>query len=444
MADPGSEEVFPTMTLSRTEERRVLRIIILNQCLAIMALGTIVNGTLLLYLTAIGTSAVRTMVYLAVLPLTNALLLLPAAFLADRYGKKRIGQIGLTIGIFGWGLICIGSFFGELSEAVVVAGIVLAAVCSSLMGAGWFSLLSPIIPAGIRGRFIGRMRLMISLVSLTLSVFYAWLLSMHSGVIVYRGIYAVATLAYISRWFTYSRIPELEPPSAHKNTASFLKVLVTVARVKSLAAFCSYMFLLGLFTAGAAALFAMTENRVLGFSDTRVILLSNVTLIGSMLGMFIGGRVVDRHGTRLVFAGCHIMLAMVLMAFLLRAWTSAAILPYYLASVHFLLGGALGAIGIAMTTELLGILPKENKSVAASMFIIFQTSGVALSGLLPAWILDAGILRETWQIGGRQLSSFDAIIAGYSIMTLILVATLGMVPSMLRKSESASLGLNRL
>lgn len=432
------------MTLTRTEEKAALRNIILTQCLAIIALGTIVNGTLLLYLTAIGVSVVRTMVYLAILPLTNALLLLPAAFLADRYGKKRIGQTGLTIGIFGWGLICVGSFSTNSSESLVVAGIVLASVCSSLIGAGWFSLLSPIIPAEVRGRFVGRMRLAFSLVSLILSVFYAWILSIHSDIIVYQGIYAIATLAYIVRWFTYRRIPELEPPTPQKNKPSFRKVLITVFRVKSLAAFCSYMFLLGLFTAGAAALFAMTENRVLGFSDTKVILLSNVTLIGSMLGMFIGGRVVDRHGTRLVFAGCHIMLAVTLMAFLLRTRTSAIILPYYLGIAHFFLGGALGAIGIAMTTELLGILPKENKSVAASMFIIFQTSGVALSGLIPAWILKAQILQDTWEIGGQQLSSFDAIIAGYSLMTLILVATLGMVPSMLRKSEPASLGLNRL
>jgi len=432
------------MTLSRTEEKAALRNIILTQCLAIIALGTIVNGTLLLYLTAIGVTVVRTMVYLAIMPLANAILLLPAAFLADRYGKKRIGQTGLTIGIFGWALICLGSFSANLSEALVVAGIVLASVCSSLMGAGWFSLLSPIIPAEIRGRFIGRLRLTFSLVSLILSVYFAWILSIHSDIIVYQGIYAIATLAYIARWFTYRRIPELEPPTLGKNKPSFLEVLVKVFRVKRLAAFCSYMFLLGLFTAGAAALFAMTENRVLGFSDTRVILLSNVTLVGSMLGMFIGGRVVDCRGTRLVFAGCHIMLALTLMAFLLRTRIPETALPYYLGTIHFFLGGALGSIGIAMTTELLGILPKKNKSVAASMFIIFQTSGVALSGLIPAWILKARILRDTWEIGGQQLSSFDAIIAGYSLMTLVLVATLGMVPSILGKSEPASLGLNRL
>ena len=104
---------MPTLILSPIEEKAAMRNIIWSQCLAIVALGTVGNGTLLLYLTAIGASAVRTMSYLAILPLTNATLLLPAAFLADRYGKKQIGQIGLTIGIFGWGIISLGSFTGD-------------------------------------------------------------------------------------------------------------------------------------------------------------------------------------------------------------------------------------------------------------------------------------------------------------------------------------------
>ncbi len=421
-----------------------MRNIIWSQCLAIVALGTIANGTLLLYLTTIGANTVRTMIFLAVPPLTNALFLLPAAYLADKYGKKRIGQLGLSIGIFGWGTIAIAPFSDGSTQWLILTGIVIAAICNSLVGAGWFSLLSPIIPAEIRGRFFGRLRLAFSLVSLILSLSYAWILSLHSSALVYQGIYGMATVAYILRWFIYRRIPELEPPEKKSDSPSFFRVLLKVIRNKNLTAFCSYMFLLGLFTAGSAALFAMTEKRVLDFSATRIILLSNVTLVGGMFGMFLGGRIVDRHGTRLVFAACHIMLAFTLMGFLLRIFASPAVLPFYLGSIHFLLGGAMGAIGIAMTTELLGVLPNKNKSVAASMFIIFQTSGVALSGLIPAGILKANVLRDIWEIGGRELSSFDAILAGYSLMVLVLVATLGLVPSMLRKSEPASLGLNRL
>lgn len=433
-----------TDKLASTDNKAAMRSIIWTQCLGIIALGTVMNGTLLLYLTAVGVTAVRTMIYLAIQPMTNALLLLPSAYLADRYGKKRLGQVGLSIGIIGWSMIATGSLTGKWSELLIVVGIILASICSTLVSAGWFSLLSPIIPSEIRGRFIGRLRLSFNSVSLIMSAIYAWILTIYSGVGVYQGIYAFATLAFIARWFSYKRIPELEPPREKERTISFGQVLSEVFQVKNLVAFCSYIFLLGLFTAGAGALFAMTEKRILEFSDTKVILLSNLTLIGSMVGMFFGGRVVDRHGTRFVFAICHVMLALTLVAFLFRVFAAPKFLSVYLGAVHFSLGTAFGAIGIAMTTELLGILPKNNKSVAASLFIIFQTSGVALSGMIPASILKMGILKESWKIGGQELSSFDAVLLGYGLMTLMLVATLGLVPSMLRKSEPASLGLNRL
>ncbi|MFT5466567.1 MAG: MFS family permease [Verrucomicrobiales bacterium] len=432
------------MILTRTEERAAMRTIIWTQCLAIVALGTLTNGTLLLYLTAIGCSAARTMIYLAIHPLTTSLLLLPAAFLADRYGKKRLGQIGLTFGILGWGVVALGPFAGALAEPLIVTGIIVSAICTSLIGSGWFSLLSPIIPTEIRGRFFGRLRLSFSLVSLVLSAVCAWILSIYAGIAVYQGIYAVATLAYIARWFTYRRIPELEPPEAKPDRPSFRHVFSEVIRVKNLAGFSSYVFLLVLFTAGAAALFAMIESRVLAFTETQVILLTNITLIGSMTGLFIGGRVVDRWGTRFVFAICHVSLALTLAAYLLRIFIWSSAVPFYLGTLHFLLGAAMGSIGIAITSEFLGILPQKNKSVAASIFVIFHTAGVALSALIPAWILKSGILKTTWSFAGRQLSSFDSILLGYSLMTLIFLATLGLVPSISRKSEPASLGLNRL
>ncbi len=431
------------MTLTATEEKAAMRNILLTQCLEIVALGTTINGTLLLYLTSIGATAVRTMIYLAIPPLTNAILLLPAAYLADRYGKKLIGQAGITAGIIGWGIVAVGAFSEYSSESIIVVGIIFASISIAMFGSGWFSLLSPIVPAESRGRFFGRLRLIVGIVSLSLSVFSAWILSLHSHTIVYQGVYAVATLAYIARWFTYRRIPELEPPTAKTKNASFAKIFSKVFRTKNFAAFCSYMFLLSLFTAGAATLFALVENRVLVFSDTRIILLSNITLIGSMFGMYLGGRIVDRHGTRSVFAGCHILLAQTMVAFLLRVYIPFSFLPFYLGFLHFMLGAALGAVGIAMTTELLAILPEKNKSVASSMFIIFQTSGTALSGLLPAWFLKIGILKDRWGLSElQQLSSFDGILLCFSLMTLILVATLGLVPSMLKKHESTSLGIN--
>lgn len=425
-------------------QRAGMRAAIRTQCFGIVAEGMVINGILLLYLTALGISAARTLVLLAVYPMTGAALLLPFAWLADRVGKKRIGFRGLLIGTVGWAMIAAAGSFGEAAEWLIGIGIFLAAVCFSMIGAGWFSLLSPVIPQQIRGRFFARMRTWFSVISITLSLIYAAVLAQNNAIIVYQVIFIIATAAYVARCFSYRRIPELEPPSEDRRTP-FLKSVAESLRNQPLTKFCTYASLLTLFSAGAASLIAMTEKRVIDYSDGLVVVLANLAIGGSVFGMFFGGKTVDHFGPKSVFAGCHLAIGLGLAAFLLRVlFPTGAPQLLYLGVLHFMLGAARGAIGIAMTTELMAILPKGNKSVAAATFSIFQTCGVALSNFIPAWLLKSGTLKESWTIAGRQLSHFDSILLGYSIITLLLISTLGLIPSMRRKAESASLGLNRL
>jgi len=61
--------------------------------------------------------------------------------------------------------------------------------------------------------------------------------------------------------------------------------------------------------------------------------------------------------------------------------------------------------------------------------------GIGLSGLLSAWALSLGVLSDSWTLWGQALSSYDAILLGYGGMVVLLVVTLGLVPSVLSKSE---------
>jgi len=426
------------------EQRAGMSAAIRTQCFGIVAEGMIVNGILLLYLTALGINAASTMVYLAIYPMTGAALLLPFAWLADRVGKKRVGQGGLILGTVGWTLIGLAGFSGALAPWLIGVGIFLAALCFSMLGASWFSLLSPVVPKEIRGRFFGKLRTWFSAVSIVLSLTYAAVLERNNSVIVYQAIFLIAAAAYVARLFSYRQIPELEPPTA-EGRIPFLTSIQNTLRNGPLARFCGYALLMTLFTAGSGSLIAMTEKRVIDYSDGQIIVLANLSIGGSICGMFFGGKFIDRFGSRLVFAGCHIALGLGLMAFLLRViFDAPTAMLVYLGTLHFALGSARGAIGIAMTTELMGLLPDKNKSVSAATFSIFQTVGVALSGFIPAWLLKSGKLKETWNIAGRTLSDFDSILLGYSVMTLVLISSLALVPSMRRKAEPASLGLNRL
>src|SRR5690606_29058400 len=125
-------------------------------------------------------------------PMTGAALLLPFAWLADRIGKKIVGQAGLILGTLGWTLIGLAGFFGNAAPWLIGVGIFLAALCFSMLGAGWFSLLSPVIPKQIRGRFFAKLRTWFSIISIILSLTYAAILERNNALIVYQIIFLIA------------------------------------------------------------------------------------------------------------------------------------------------------------------------------------------------------------------------------------------------------------
>ena len=425
-------------------QRAGMRAAIPTQCFGIVAEGMVINGTLLLYLTAMGVSASRTIAILSIYPLTGALLLLPFAWLADHIGKKRVGSIGMVIGTVGWALVGLAGFAGEHGPSVIAFGIFLAALCFSMVGCSWFSLLSEVVPKEIRGRYFARLRTSFSLVSIGLSLIYAAVLVRNNGIIIYQIIFLIGAAAYVARCFCYRGIPELEA-TVTEQRPSFRTSIAASLRNRPLRRFCLYAFSLTVCTAGTGTLAALIEKHAVGYSDGRIILLANLSIAGSVAGMFVGGKIVDRFGTRLVFAGSHLALGIGLSAFLFRVMLPGELLLLvYLGTLHFALGIARGAIGIAMTTELMALLPARNKSVAAATFSIFQTCGVSLSGFVPAWLLQSGYLKEIWTVAGHQLTHFDSLLLGCSVLTLALIATLKLIPSMHNKAELASMGLNRL
>ena len=56
-----------------------------------------------------------------------------------------------------------------------------------------------------------------------------------------------------------------------------------------------------LFTGACPMIFSLLEKDVLGFSDDRIVLIGNLMALGGMLGFVLGGRMVDRFGTKYVF-----------------------------------------------------------------------------------------------------------------------------------------------
>ena len=162
--------------------------------------------------------------------------------------------------------------------------------------------------------------------------------------------------------------------------------------------------------------------------------MGHLIMVGSLLGFAAGGKATDRWGTKPVFLICHFGYAVALSLLLTRVWLPVPVL--YLAAAANLLYGVFWAGSlIAITTELLALVPRENQAVGTSLALVLFHLGGAAAGMLGSVALSLGLFAPQWEVAGTRLGPYDTLLLLWAVMVVLLVVTLGLVPSVLRKAE---------
>lgn len=411
-----------------------MRMAIYAQSFGALGLCSFTCGIVLVYLTSLGYSSAAIMVLLALPTLAEALLRLPLAYLADQWGKRRLGRIGILCSVAGYAGLWFGGMPGlePLRHVFVVGGLIVYGAGLSAFGAGWFALLSPIVPQAVRGRFFGRLRLTWQIVAVLFAAVAMVVLTRTSPYRDFLMVLLVINLGLLVRYPFYRRLPELEKP--RPADAPLFVTLRAILPINNFASFCCYVFLLMLFTACVPTCFGLIEKQVLHLGDRLVVTYGNLTMVGSILGYWAGGKAVDRWGTKVVFIGCHLLYGLVIAAFMLRLAVPGLML-YWIGLLHAAFGVAYAGSSIAISTEMLALIPPHHKSLSTSLNVMLMQVGAALSGLLSGWLLKLGLFAESWQLGSLPMTRYDAILLCCAGMVILLVVTLGLVPSVIRKAE---------
>jgi MFS family permease len=423
--------------LTDQQRNKAFNIIIVTQCLGMLSSSFFQNGFFLNYFTKLGISSSSIAFLIAGLPsLVGALLMLPFAYLADRKGKMRLALIGQVLVVGGLALVFTAGWFGpEAALAVIVGAIIVGSIGGSLQGASWFALLSPIIPREIRGRFFGRLRVTFQTVTIVFSLLIAKALGISHAMAVFQGIVGVAVVAQTLRYFTYSRIPELEKEHDEvKQRQSFWQSLVSVFQISGYGQFNGYILLITLFTSGVPIVFGLMQKDVFGFSPAQITLMGTFFLAGSVAGNVIGGPLVDRLGTRIVFMLAHISYAVVILGMLARHWVPWS-LPLHAGLCAFFFSLLQGTKGIATTSEMLGLIPAGNRSLSTSVCMTLFSLGAAASGMFVSRSIAWGILSPEWQVLGRDFTAYDTLLLAFASMILLLLMTIGLVPKIMKKAQ---------
>ena len=421
--------------MTEPERKKAMKMILLTASLGGLAFLSFNNGLLLAYFSYLNVPSATILLLLASMPLTQFFFILPLSFLADFLGKKFIGNFGLIFSLFGYVLLIIASILPENFYTLLIGlGIVLFGLGTAMNMGNWFALLHPIIPEKIRGRFFGRLRLTWQSIGIVLTLFFIYMLEQFPYLRMYQTVLVIVSIFLAVRILFYQHIPELEKPVPPKE--SFLKTLMNVIAIPDYISFCSYCFLLIFFTTACPQIFSLIEKDVLSFTKTEIVFIGNLLIVGALAGFVLGGRMVDKLGTKYVFMFCHFGFGAIIILFLLRSLLPGKIIVI-VGILTLLFGLVQAASGIAMTSETLVLMPKENKSLAIGLWLTLINAGAGLSGIISSTFLELNLINPEWSLFGLQMSNYDGLLLMFGTMVILMTVTLGLIPSMIRKTPAA-------
>ncbi len=410
-----------------------MRIIALVVCAGIMPQLFFKNGFLLSYLLKLGFQSSDVLILLSVPSFIMFVLSVPFAFYADKYGKKRIGSIGMVLTCIGFLLITLaGSFNQSLAFLSIIIGIITFSVGFSGVLSGWFALLSPLVPESVRGSFFGNLRVTWQIFAIGCSFILTFILEKNASLSTYQLLLAFFTSLLIIQIFLYLKIPEIEKDTSKDKTIG--NILSSIPQVPGYLPFCAYCFLLMLATGAWPVTLGLLEKNVLLFSDDTIVHMGTMLFVGSMFGFYIGGKMVDKVGTKMVFLVVHFSYFIFLFIIIFRTLVPVS-LPTYFSFITFALGLIQAASSIALTSEMMALAPRENKSVIISICSSLQVGGAAISGIVSGKVIEYGILSKTWTFMNLKLSDYDTLVLLSAIMVFVFIVTLGLIPSVVKTKK---------
>ena len=407
------------------EIKRALRNITIGQCAGLLGPLLFGNGFMLAYFLRLNVPAYRIIFLFALMPLIGMALTMPFAWIADCSGKKKLGGTGLIVSIIGFFMLPLAAFMPQNAAWWLTASILIFSVGNTASSASWFALLSPIVPEEIRGRWFGQMRTAWQTTAIIFSLGLTVLLRHHPELYIFQLMLTAMGFLMIVRLVFYTQIPELDPVIPPRD--GFWSTLGKVLKIQGYLKFCVYIFLLS-FVSASAGLLGLLEKETLGFSDSQLVMMGNLLSIGTVAGFFIGGKIVDHFGAKPVFLSSHVILSIVLTGLLLRGFSPISLITT-IGLLSFLCGIMQGASGIASTSELLALIPPENKSLSTGFNMTLAAAGISLAGFFNGQLLKMNVIPARWHFSGQTLSAYDALLAGFLVLTMLMAVTLGLVPT---------------
>ncbi len=402
--------------ISDKDRKKALNAVIATQCFGLVAGLCFGNGLIFNYLTYLDVPEQSLVLYLRIPSILALFTILPLAYIADRKGKLKIGQFGNFIQSLGLACLCTAAYLNGNKNLAILGGIILFSFGASMVNSSWFALLDPLVKPENRGTFFAKLRTFWQFFGVIFTFGAQFVLELNGDTMLSPILMFVVLLSVIRMYF-YGKIPELEPRDSTVNSpkSSLLAELKKIFLCKTYIQLCIFILIMPLFMGSISLIFNLYEQSVLNFSSADIVLMGNMVMIGAILGFAVGAFLLKKLREKLLFLLCGCCISLCAFLFTMHEYFDFIPIKVFTGSLTLCTGLSISSMSIGLTSLMLHLLPKENKSLSTSLFITAQEMGTGIS---------AGILSLTIAIFGNNSSRYAGININVYTVTLLTIAVL--------------------
>jgi MFS family permease len=274
------------------------------------------------------------------------------------------------------------AFQGELAVNIMVALIALQAFSDTLASPAGSSLFADIVPARIRGRYLGILMTMSNIVRLAIVPMVGWLIRRIGGLAGYQVAWGLAALIGMGATITYARLAEPRNQEHEQGSAwrNFLDGWVLVFHDRRFVLFCVINFVWNLGVGFAGPFFPVYMVKDLGFQVDTVALLVTITTAVTTVSYWLAGFWVDRQGSLKVTA-----ISMLFVPLLPLLWIPART-PLQVGLAQSYGNIAWAGFQVAATPVILLLTPPEHRARYIAIYNTINGLSSIIAPITASWI----------------------------------------------------------
>jgi MFS family permease len=340
-----------------------------------------------LYVLALGATRAQIGIMSALSSLSAAVLLLPGAWLVERFDHRK----EITI-LFGGGLARLAILalalipFGISGQALVIIAIALSVTRSAfgnLAFPAWMSITADIVPIAGRGRYFGSRNFVMGIAGMVTVLLVGELITRLGQPEGYQLAMALAFVFGITSTFSFSRLhdPENQTVSQAQPSLAFPALLRNLRALPALPALIATAALWNFFLNIPGPFFNVYMVQNLKASATMVGITGVVSTVSGLLVQRRLGRLADHWGAHRLQ-----LISGLLIPILPFAWVFTRA-PWHVIPINIVGGVLWGAYGLASFNLLLELTPQEGRARYSAIYQIIVTVALAAGAAVGGWMV---------------------------------------------------------